>query len=306
MATRPGRARSHNKKQLVDAINAKMSAFPGMIFNYTQPAEDAVDEAETGLKSPLAVKIFGGDLATLEENAKQGEAHHLESPRHHRHHGGAGARPAQPDGRARPRQDRPLRAERDDINTMVETAIGGTAASQVIQGERQFDLAGPHAGAISQGHGRHQEPADRHARRPTSAAQPIRRYQGEQQRVVHLSRIELALHRSPVQRAESRSGGRRGGSQARSGPPDETAHRIHLRLGRRIQGLSGSAGSDEDHRSDDRSADPADSIRAVRKSEVPADHSVQRAGDGTCGRLAGAVAAQGPTSAYRRAWVSWR
>ncbi len=42
-----------------------------MIFNYTQPAEDAVDEAETGLKSLLAVKIFGGDLATLEAKAKQ-------------------------------------------------------------------------------------------------------------------------------------------------------------------------------------------------------------------------------------------
>ena len=61
----------------MDAINKKMSAFPGVIFNYTQPAEDAVDEAETGLKSLLAVKIFGGDLATLEDNARQGEAHHF-------------------------------------------------------------------------------------------------------------------------------------------------------------------------------------------------------------------------------------
>jgi cobalt-zinc-cadmium resistance protein CzcA len=60
-----------NKKQLVEAIGEKMSAFPGIIFNYTQPAEDAVDEAETGLKSSLAVKIFGGDLATLEDNAKK-------------------------------------------------------------------------------------------------------------------------------------------------------------------------------------------------------------------------------------------
>jgi len=35
------------------------SPFPGIIFNYTQPAEDAVDEALTGLKSSLAVKIYG-------------------------------------------------------------------------------------------------------------------------------------------------------------------------------------------------------------------------------------------------------
>ncbi len=49
----------HTKPQLIDAIQDKLQAFPGIIFNYTQPAEDAVDEAETGLKSALAVKIFG-------------------------------------------------------------------------------------------------------------------------------------------------------------------------------------------------------------------------------------------------------
>ena len=53
------------KPQLIEAIQEKLKAFPGIIFNYTQPAEDAVDEAETGLKSSLAVKIFGPDLATL-------------------------------------------------------------------------------------------------------------------------------------------------------------------------------------------------------------------------------------------------
>src|SRR6201999_1000649 len=42
-------------------------AFPGIIFNYTQPAEDAVDEAESGLKSALAVKVFGSDLNVLQQ-----------------------------------------------------------------------------------------------------------------------------------------------------------------------------------------------------------------------------------------------
>ena len=40
-----------------------------MIFNYTQPAEDAVDEALTGLKSALAVKIYGPDLKVLQNKA---------------------------------------------------------------------------------------------------------------------------------------------------------------------------------------------------------------------------------------------
>ena len=40
----------HSKDQLIEAIQKKLSAFPGVTFNYTQPAEDAVDEALTGLK----------------------------------------------------------------------------------------------------------------------------------------------------------------------------------------------------------------------------------------------------------------
>ncbi len=55
------------KPELIAAIDKKLSAFPGITFNYTQPAEDAVDEAETGLKSSLDAKVFGPDLAVLEE-----------------------------------------------------------------------------------------------------------------------------------------------------------------------------------------------------------------------------------------------
>src|SRR5215467_8281915 len=45
------------KEELVESINKRLTTFPGIIFNYTQPAEDAVDEALTGLKSSLAVKV---------------------------------------------------------------------------------------------------------------------------------------------------------------------------------------------------------------------------------------------------------
>ena len=129
-----------NKKQLVDAINEKMSAFPGVIFNFTQPAEDAVDEAETGLKSALAVKIFGADLATLEENARKVKRIISKVP-------GivditAVRELGQPSLIVTPNRARIAQygLNVDDVNTMVETAMGGKAASQVIQGERQFDL----------------------------------------------------------------------------------------------------------------------------------------------------------------------
>ena len=71
------------KAELIEAINEKLKAFPGIIFNYTQPAEDAVDEAETGLKSALAVKVFGTDLETLEA---KGQGHQAGAGKRARHH----------------------------------------------------------------------------------------------------------------------------------------------------------------------------------------------------------------------------
>ncbi len=59
----------HNKAEFTADIQKKLEAFPGVIFNYTQPAEDAVDEALTGLKSALAVKIYGPDLNVLQKKA---------------------------------------------------------------------------------------------------------------------------------------------------------------------------------------------------------------------------------------------
>ena len=58
-----------NKAELAADLQKKLDSYPGVIFNYTQPAEDAVDEALTGLKSALAVKIYGEDLQVLESKA---------------------------------------------------------------------------------------------------------------------------------------------------------------------------------------------------------------------------------------------
>jgi cobalt-zinc-cadmium resistance protein CzcA len=129
-----------NKAKLTAAIQDKLAAFPGIIFNYTQPAEDAVDEAETGLKSSLAVKIFGSDLQTLETKAEAVRAIIARVP---------GIRDitlvrelGQPSLTIEP--DRAKMAQYGlnvaDINTLIETAVGGTSATQVIQGERSFDL----------------------------------------------------------------------------------------------------------------------------------------------------------------------
>ena len=128
------------KPQLIEAVSAKLDAFPGIIFNYTQPAEDAVDEAETGLKSSLAVKIFGPDLATLEAKADAVRRTISVVP-------GIGnitvvRELGQPSLTIEPDRAKIARygLNVSDINTLIETAVGGAAVSQVIQGERQFDL----------------------------------------------------------------------------------------------------------------------------------------------------------------------
>jgi cobalt-zinc-cadmium resistance protein CzcA len=131
---------THTKSELAKAIQQKLAAFPGIIFNYTQPAEDAVDEAETGLKSSLAVKVFGPDLATLENKAVQ--VKNIIS----KVSGITGITVVRELGQPSLiiTADRAKLARYglnvSDVNTLVETAMGGTAATQVIQGERQFDL----------------------------------------------------------------------------------------------------------------------------------------------------------------------
>jgi cobalt-zinc-cadmium resistance protein CzcA len=128
------------KAELIEAINQKLQAFPGIIFNYTQPAEDAVDEAETGLKSSLAVKIFGPDLNTLESKGKAIKKV-VEKVR--------GIKDVtlvqelgQPSLAVNINRARIARYGLNvaDINGLIQAAIGGTAATQVVQGEKQFDL----------------------------------------------------------------------------------------------------------------------------------------------------------------------
>ncbi|HEY6452549.1 MAG TPA: CusA/CzcA family heavy metal efflux RND transporter [Steroidobacteraceae bacterium] len=129
-----------DKAALIEAINQKLQAFPGIVFNYTQPAEDAVDEAETGLKSALAVKVFGADLETLEHKGKAIKQV-LERVR-----GITDVTLVQELGQPSLtiKVDRARIARYGlnvaDINALIQTAIGGDAATQVVQGEKQFDL----------------------------------------------------------------------------------------------------------------------------------------------------------------------
>jgi heavy metal efflux system protein len=128
------------KAKLVEAINNRLTAFPGIIFNYTQPAEDAVDEALTGLKSSLAVKVYGDDLSVLQDKAVQIKNTLAKIP------GFTDLTVVRELGQPSLLID----VDRDkiaryginvaDVEAVISAAVGGQAVTQVIQGEKLFDL----------------------------------------------------------------------------------------------------------------------------------------------------------------------
>ena len=128
------------KADLTKDLQQKLGAYPGVIFNFTQPAEDAVDEALTGLKSALAVKIYGQDLQTLEDKAMQVKRVLSQVPGFTeltvvRELG-------QPSVQVDVDREKIARygINVSDVENIIESGVGGSAATQVIQGEQLFDL----------------------------------------------------------------------------------------------------------------------------------------------------------------------
>ncbi len=129
-----------SKAQLIDSLDVLLRRFPGITFNYTQPAEDAVDEAETGLKSALDVKIFGPDLNVLEQKARQIKA--VLSGVRGMTHLTVVQELGQPALTVEVDRDKIARygISAGDINGLLEAAVGGAVATEVAQGERLYDL----------------------------------------------------------------------------------------------------------------------------------------------------------------------
>ncbi len=60
-----------NKKELVDALNAALSSYPGISLNFSQPIQNMFDELLSGIKAQLAIKIYGDDLTVLRQKAQE-------------------------------------------------------------------------------------------------------------------------------------------------------------------------------------------------------------------------------------------
>ena len=60
-----------DKEELIAAIDKELEKFPGVIWNFSQPISDNMEEAVSGVKGELAVKLYGDDLRTLEAEGRR-------------------------------------------------------------------------------------------------------------------------------------------------------------------------------------------------------------------------------------------
>jgi heavy metal efflux system protein len=130
-----------DKDELIAAMDRELGAkIPGAVWGFSQPIEDNMEEAVSGVKGELATKVYGDDLKVLEEKADQianimrgvqgiqdlGVFHVL----------------GQPNLNITVDRQQAARYQINvaDVQDAIQTAVGGNALTQVLQGEARYDL----------------------------------------------------------------------------------------------------------------------------------------------------------------------
>src|ERR1700726_3919597 len=129
-----------DKDELIGAMDRELSKIPGVLWNFSQPISDNMEEAVSGVKGELAVKIYGDDLKPLEETADQIVAimrnvRGIEDLGVFRVIG-------QPNLNFIVDRKEAARYQINvaDIQDAIQTAVGGNAVTQVLRGEQRYDL----------------------------------------------------------------------------------------------------------------------------------------------------------------------
>jgi cobalt-zinc-cadmium resistance protein CzcA len=129
-----------DKERLIAAMQRELDKIPGVIWNFSQPIADNMEEAVSGVKGELAVKVYGDDLRLLESLADQivnimRRVNGIEDLGVFRVLG-------QPNLQISVDRVQAARHQINvaDIQDAVQTAVGGTAFTQVLQGEARYDL----------------------------------------------------------------------------------------------------------------------------------------------------------------------
>ena len=129
-----------DKERLIAAMNRELEKIPGVIWNFSQPIADNMEEAVSGVKGQLATKIYGDDLKVLEEKADQV----VTVMRQVKGIQDLGVFRVLGQPNIEFEVDR-IQASRHQINVAdvqdaIQTAVGGNALTQVLQGEQRYDL----------------------------------------------------------------------------------------------------------------------------------------------------------------------
>jgi cobalt-zinc-cadmium resistance protein CzcA len=131
---------NENKDELIAAMDRELSKMPGVLWNFSQPIADNMEEAVSGVKGELAVKLYGDDLRVLEEKADQV----VDLMRHIAGVEDLGLFRVLGQPNLNIVVDRQQAARHginvSDVQDAVETAVGGKAVSQVLQAEQRYDL----------------------------------------------------------------------------------------------------------------------------------------------------------------------
>jgi len=129
-----------NKDELIAAMDRELEKFPGVIWNFSQPIADNVEEAVSGVKGELAVKVYGADLHVLEQKGEQIVNVMSRIP---------GVQDlglfrvlGQPNLNFVVDRRKVARYQLNvsDVQDAIETAVGGKAVTRVLRGEQVFDL----------------------------------------------------------------------------------------------------------------------------------------------------------------------
>ncbi len=129
-----------DKEELIAAMGRELVKMPGVLWNFSQPIADNMEEAVSGVKGELAVKIYGDDLKTLEAKGDQIVGVMRQIP---------GIQDlglfrviGQPNLNVNVDRDKAARYQINvaDVQDAVQTAVGGSAVTQILQGERRYDL----------------------------------------------------------------------------------------------------------------------------------------------------------------------
>lgn len=132
--------RKETKEELIARMQDKLKFYPGIDLNFSQPISDNVEEAVSGVKGSIVVKMFGDNYPYIESREEQ--IYNILKGVRGIEDLGILRNMGQPELQINLNQDKMAQygVTAADANAVIETAIGGRTATQIYEGEKKFDL----------------------------------------------------------------------------------------------------------------------------------------------------------------------